>query len=168
MPVVATGDQVTFATEGPEGIPNRVLTPVRLSPAEPPSPHVHYTGDGVVFDTHGWYEVLLRVDWDPADATVADLVKAGDDWELAAVVSVVSDVSEHGVLLGAVRAETRDLPSDMRVATVMQAAPSTVRPSIPVRELAASMDEDGRRYTFVTTFAGRLLGVIFRPDLDGA
>ena len=116
------------------------------------------------------YRTALRLD--PFHATarpdLAGLELRLGNWELAAVVSVVSDVSEHGVLLGAVRAETRDLPSDMRVATVMQAAPSTVRPSIPVRELAASMDEDGRRHIFVTTFAGRLLGVIFRPDLDGA
>ena len=67
MPLVATGDQVTFATVAAEGIPNRAMTPVRLSPAEPLSPHVHYGGDGVVFDTDGWYEVLLRVDWDPTD-----------------------------------------------------------------------------------------------------
>jgi hypothetical protein len=27
--------------------------------------HCHLGHDGIVFDTEGWYEVLMRVDWDP-------------------------------------------------------------------------------------------------------
>ena len=33
------------------------------------SPHVHYEADGIEFDTEGWYEVLLRVDWDSEDTS---------------------------------------------------------------------------------------------------
>lgn len=45
--------------------PDRRLALIDLS-AETASPHVHYDA-GVVFDTEGWYEVLLRVDWDRAN-----------------------------------------------------------------------------------------------------
>ena len=45
-------------------MPNQRLMPVVLSPSPTPSANVHYTDDGVVFDTRGWYEILLRVDWD--------------------------------------------------------------------------------------------------------
>ena len=38
---------------------------IPLQPSEPPSRHFHLADEGIVFDTHGWYEVLLRVDWDP-------------------------------------------------------------------------------------------------------
>ena len=123
-------------------------------------------GDGLLTDSQraGAY---ARPDTRTLDAaaTVADVVKAGDewgeDWDVAAVVS------PSGVLLGAVRSEVRDLPTSLRVDAVMQPAPPTVRPSISARELASSMDDEGRRHIFVTTLTGRLVGVVYRADLDG-
>src|SRR5437763_1779146 len=60
---MATGDEVRFPTTGPTMVPNEELTPMRLSQPDEPSSQVHLGEEGVVFDTEGWYEVLLRVEW---------------------------------------------------------------------------------------------------------
>ena len=60
---MATGDEIRFATVRPVAIANRRLTPIELE-SSGGSPHVRVAKEGVVFDTDGWYEVLLRVDWD--------------------------------------------------------------------------------------------------------
>ncbi len=66
---MATGDQVTFRTVQPTAVPVGALTKLFLEASEP-SPHVHYEGErGIVFDTRGWYEVLMRVDWDPHETS---------------------------------------------------------------------------------------------------
>ena len=65
---MATGDEVVFCTAAVI-VPCGELTALPLAQKEP-SEHVHVDPDaGVAFDTDGWYEVLLRVDWDPADKT---------------------------------------------------------------------------------------------------
>jgi hypothetical protein len=58
--------ETTFATPGPVRIESGQLTPVALSTPPDASEHVEYTDDGVVFHSPGWYEVLLKVEWDPA------------------------------------------------------------------------------------------------------
>jgi rhodanese-related sulfurtransferase len=98
----------------------------------------------------------------PAGARVADVQAAIAEWELAVVVD------DHNVVLGVVRAEVCEMPGDTELGAVMQAGPATVRPSIPIRELAASMDEHGEPRVLVTTLSGRLLGLVRREDLDGA
>jgi hypothetical protein len=67
MGVVASGDDTRFAITGSVLVPQLTMTPLPLSGADRLSPHVHYGDEGIVFDTHGWYEVLLRVDWDIAN-----------------------------------------------------------------------------------------------------
>jgi hypothetical protein len=62
---MASGDETTFATSSALSVPARRLITVPLSASRVRSPHVHLGDVGIVFDTHGWYEVLLRVDWDP-------------------------------------------------------------------------------------------------------
>ena len=119
-------------------------------------------GDGLLTDSQraGAYARPGTTTFD-ADATVADVVKADDDWDVAAVLG------PGGALLGAIRSEVRDLPPDVTIDSVMYTAPPTVRPSVPARELASSMDDDGRHHVFVTTLTGRLVGVVYRADLDG-
>ena len=66
---MATGDEVTFRLTTAIKIPPDELTRLALEPAAT-SPHLHYEPErGIVFDTLGWYEVLLRVEWDPANTT---------------------------------------------------------------------------------------------------
>ena len=79
---------------------------------------------------------------------------------------VVTD--DDDVVLGTIRAETAGLPDTTRVTAVMQTGPATVRPSIPVRDLAKSMDENGEAHMLVTTLGGSLVGLVRRADLDAA
>jgi len=66
---MATGDQVTFHTRASIKVPPRELTRLPLEP-EAASPHLHHDAErGIVFDTLGWYEVLLQVEWDPSDTS---------------------------------------------------------------------------------------------------
>jgi len=58
---------IRFETPLPLMINPSTLTPIRLVEPDEGSPNVALTGDGVVFRTEGWYEVLLEVHWD-ADA----------------------------------------------------------------------------------------------------
>ena len=61
------GDQVVFSTTMTVDVPSGELTRLDLEQRQP-SPHVSYrAGEGVTFVTEGWYEVLLRVDWDDGD-----------------------------------------------------------------------------------------------------
>jgi rhodanese-related sulfurtransferase len=76
-------------------------------------------------------------------------------------------VDDDEVVLGVVRQETVGLPADTPVADVLLPAPPSVRPSITARDLARSMDDDGRRYVLVTTSHGRLLGIVAAADLHG-
>jgi hypothetical protein len=54
-------------TRSAVSVPPEQLTPIPLTEVEAPSAHLRLTEDGVVFVTDGWYEVLMRVDWDPYD-----------------------------------------------------------------------------------------------------
>ena len=60
-----TPHDVRFRTARPITVVSQRLTPVPLA-AEHPSRHVRGADGGVAFVIPGWYEVLLRVDWDDA------------------------------------------------------------------------------------------------------
>ena len=97
-------------------------------------------------------------------ATVGDLRMAIDEWEIAAVVD------DRRVVLGVVRAEVRNMPEETSIASVMQPAPPTVRPSIPLREWAVSalavlgrVDEAEARADALCESLPRLLPEEFDP-----
>ena len=96
------------------------------------------------------------------DVAEEHFAAVGDDWDVAVVVD-----DDH-IVLGVVRPELAGTAPDTPVATVMQPAAPTVRPSIPIRELAESMDKNGERYLLVTTHDGKLLGLVRREELDAA
>jgi rhodanese-related sulfurtransferase/CBS domain-containing protein len=96
------------------------------------------------------------------DTRLGDLPDAATDWEVVAVTD------EHNVVLGVVRREADDVAPDTPVATVMQPAPPTVRPSIPLRELAQTMDKNGEDFLLVTKLDGQLMGLVRRAELDAA
>src|SRR5947199_10108942 len=57
---------IKFETPAPITVTPSSLTPIRLTEPDEGSPNVALIDDGVVFQTEGWYEVLLEVHWDPA------------------------------------------------------------------------------------------------------
>ena len=94
------------------------------------------------------------------DALVDNAVRAADGpWEVVVVVN------DEDIVLGLVRVE-RVADGGVGVRSVMEMAPSTVRPSVTRPELAKNMDNDGQRFVLVTTLSGRLIGLVHRDDLD--
>jgi hypothetical protein len=63
------GEETAFRTEEPLLVTPRRMTAVRLSLDGPPLKGVVSSGPGIRFETIGWYEVLLAVQWDPHDET---------------------------------------------------------------------------------------------------
>lgn len=61
------GEETAFRTGQPVLVPPRRMTPLRLSPQGAPLAGVATSGDGIRFETVGWYEVLLAVEWDSHD-----------------------------------------------------------------------------------------------------
>jgi rhodanese-related sulfurtransferase len=95
------------------------------------------------------------------DAVVADARERFGEDGLCAIVDA------EGVVLGVLRDDVLALDDATPVHSVMQPGPPSVRPSITARDLAESMDKDGRRYVIVTTSHGRLLGIVTTTDLHG-
>ena len=57
-----------FGTSAMQLVRPRTLTSIRLRLLSPTTPHVSSSSDdGVRFCTRGWYEVLLKVEWDRGD-----------------------------------------------------------------------------------------------------
>jgi hypothetical protein len=63
---VASGDKVVFLADAPVSIPNEKLTKLAVHPQQD-SEHVSEKDGSIVFNTHGWYEVLLLVEWDQSN-----------------------------------------------------------------------------------------------------
>lgn len=95
------------------------------------------------------------------DATIGDVVDRFDG--PGSVVIVTHD----DVVVGLLRAEVGGLPAATPVTDAMQPGPPTVRPSIQGAELAESMAGDHQDRVLVTTYTGKLLGLIHKDDLHG-
>lgn len=81
---------------------------------------------------------------------------------------VVVVVDANGTVLGLVRPTTAEGLPTVTALDAADPAPPTVRPSITVSELASSMDGDGQHHVLVTTYAGELIGIIWRRNLPAA
>ena len=75
--------------------------------------------------------------------------------------------SSNGTLLGRVRGSTlSNAPDEATAESVMQPAPSTVRPDLAVDELRDKLDDKELKTALVSTPEGRLIGVVTRKALD--
>ncbi len=61
------GDETAFRTEHSILVPPRRMTALHLRLQGPSLKGVVSSGPGICFETVGWYEVLLAVEWDPYD-----------------------------------------------------------------------------------------------------
>src|SRR5829696_10387105 len=73
-------------------------------------------------------------------------------------------VSDQRVVLGRVRGEALDGDAEQMVEAVMEAGPTTVRPSAPLEALIARMQKRKTGSIVVTTATGVLFGVLRRED----
>jgi rhodanese-related sulfurtransferase len=94
------------------------------------------------------------------DASVADVRKSIGDWELCAVVD------SDGILLGVIRADALEGSEHLAARDLLVPGPGTVRPDARVTEMAEQLDRDRLEHVLVTTFGGRLIGLLRRSDLD--
>jgi rhodanese-related sulfurtransferase len=90
--------------------------------------------------------------------------RVGDLRDRLASEGVVVVVDGAGVVLGLVRAKDAGEDADATAASRMRHGPPSVRPSIMADELAESMASDERDLVLVTTYDGRLLGLIRRDE----
>jgi len=61
------GEETIFRTEHPILVPPRRMKGLPLVLQGPPLEGVVSSGPGIRFETVGWFEVLLAVEWDPHD-----------------------------------------------------------------------------------------------------
>jgi CBS domain-containing protein len=73
-------------------------------------------------------------------------------------------VNDQRVVLGRVRLEALDGDGEQTVETVMEAGPTTVRPSEPLDALIERMQKRRAASIVVSTAAGVLVGVLHRAD----
>ena len=117
----------------------------------------------------------------PGEGTVADSARAGSvartdvptctaqepvgavrerigEWPVAVVVA-------DRCVLGLVRAEALGLDPSTPVESVMQAGPSTFRPSVTCEELAKYLADKSLPRALLTTLQGELVGLVTLDDL---
>jgi CBS domain-containing protein len=73
-------------------------------------------------------------------------------------------VSDQRVILGRVRGEALDGDPEQTVEAVMEAGPTTVRPSEPLAALIGRMQKRKTKSIIVSTAGGVLVGVLHRDD----
>ena len=73
-------------------------------------------------------------------------------------------VNDQRVVLGRVRGEALNGDAEQRVEAVMEAGPTTVRPSEPLDKLIERMQKRKTSSIIVSTAAGVLVGVLRRED----
>jgi rhodanese-related sulfurtransferase/CBS domain-containing protein len=95
------------------------------------------------------------------DVTVGDARKSIGEWELCVVIDA------DDIVLGIVRADALPgQPDDLVLDALLVPGPGTVRPDARVRGMAEQLRDDHLEHVLVTTFSGRLLGLLRRADLD--
>jgi CBS domain-containing protein len=75
-------------------------------------------------------------------------------------------VNKERVVLGLLREKELSSDPETTVEQVMRSGPTTSRPDVPVGKMAERMRERGARTALVTTSNGRLVGLLYRDDVE--
>ncbi len=75
-------------------------------------------------------------------------------------------VNKERVVLGLLREKEFSLDPEASVEEVMRNGPTTFRPNEPAVKMAKRMRERGARNVLVTTSDGRLVGLLYREDVE--
>ena len=73
-------------------------------------------------------------------------------------------VNQENVVLGILRAKELRQPGELTVAEAMQPGPSTFRPYVSAQEMADFMVEHELDSSPITTYDGRLIGLLYQAD----
>ena len=73
-------------------------------------------------------------------------------------------VNQENVVLGILRAEELRQPGELTVAEAMQPGPSTFRPYVSAQEMADFMVEHKLESSPITTYDGKLIGLLYQAD----
>lgn len=79
-------------------------------------------------------------------------------WDEALVVDC------DNVVVGRIRGERWDHPDDLKVESVMELGPTTVRPDGSLIDLSKRMDDKGTKLVVVSDAQGHLLGVVLAEE----
>ena len=97
------------------------------------------------------------------DERLGDLgLRLAPGWTWCAVVN------ESRVVLGRASRRQVDQHPEAYAGDVMEAGPSTYRPSVPASEMIDAMKKGRFESAFVTDADGRFLGLVSRQDLEAA
>ena len=75
-------------------------------------------------------------------------------------------VNKERVVLGLLREKELSSDPETTVEQVMRSGPTTFRPDVPVEKMAERMSERGARTVLVTTSDGRMVGLLYRDDVQ--
>jgi CBS domain-containing protein len=73
-------------------------------------------------------------------------------------------VNDERVVLGLLRAKELDKDPNLRVEQAMRPGPSTYRPYVAIKEMAEKMSKHMLENSPITTYDGRLVGLLYRED----
>ena len=77
-------------------------------------------------------------------------------------------VNEALIVMGLLRAEQLGREGDLTAESAMRPGPSTLRPHVPIAEVAEFMTEHDLPNAPVTTSGGELIGLLIREDVERA
>ena len=74
--------------------------------------------------------------------------------------------NEEGVVLGRLRGEAFNADPEASIESVMEAAPTTIRPDLLLEEITEHLRDRKVGSIVVTTSVGRLIGILYRSDAE--
>jgi CBS domain-containing protein len=86
--------------------------------------------------------------------------KAG--WDVCVVIG------GNSVVLGLLRGDVFTAAPETLIEHVMESGPSTIRPHLTVESMLENMRKQRVEHFVVTTLDGRLVGVLYRKDIEQA
>ena len=75
-------------------------------------------------------------------------------------------LNDAGIVLGYLRGEVFDADPEMTVEEAMDPSPTTIRPHVPLADIAEYLRKSNRDSVLVTTADGQLLGMLHRQDAE--
>jgi CBS domain-containing protein len=81
-------------------------------------------------------------------------------WDVCVVIG------GNSVVLGLLRGDVFTAAPETIIEDVMESGPSTIRPHVTVESMIESMRKQRVEHSVVTTLDGRLVGVLYRKDIE--